>query len=96
MMKTRRLLFRAAGQFPEASWIPIPRLGLLTGIESEAKAGRPSPLSVVLKKLHAVSLIEELSDDRLRLHPLVQEFAADSRPLVLSPGNGGTGCRRIQ
>jgi WD40 repeat protein len=70
-----RLLFRAAGQFPEASWIPVPRLGLLTGIESEAKAGRPSPLNVVLKKLHAVSLIEELSDDRLRLHPLVQEFA---------------------
>jgi hypothetical protein len=66
-----RLLFRAAGQFPEASWIPIPRLGLLTGIEGEAKAGRPSPLNVVLKKLHAVSLIEELSDDRLRLHPLV-------------------------
>ena len=75
-----KLLFRAAGQFPEASWIPIPRLGLLTGIESEAKAGRPSPLSVVLKKLQAVSLIEELSDDRLRLHPLVQEFAASLSP----------------
>jgi WD40 repeat protein len=75
-----RLLFRAAGQFPEASWIPIPRLGLLTGIDSEAKAGRPSPLNVVLKKLHAVSLIEELSDDHLRLHPLVQEFAARLAP----------------
>jgi hypothetical protein len=75
-----RLLFRAAGQFPEASWIPIPRLGLLTGIKNEAKAGRPSPLNVALKKLHAVSLIEELSDDRLRLHPLVQEFAARLAP----------------
>jgi WD40 repeat protein len=75
-----RLLFRAAGQFPEASWIPIPRLSLLTGIESKAKAGRPSPLNVVLKKLYAVSLIEELSDDRLRLHPLVQEFAARLSP----------------
>ena len=71
-----RLLFRAAGQFPEASWIPIPRLGLLTGIESEAKTGYPSPLNVALKKLYTVSLIEELSEDRLRLHPLVQEFAA--------------------
>jgi WD40 repeat protein len=79
-----RLLFRAAGQFPEASWIPIPRLGLLTGIESEAKAGRPSPLNVALKKLHAVSLIEELSDDRLRLHPLVQEFAARLSPAPAS------------
>jgi hypothetical protein len=79
-----RLLFRAAGQFPEASWIPIPRLGLLTGIESEARAGRPSPLNVALKRLHAVSLIEELSDDRLRLHPLVQEFAARLSPAPTS------------
>jgi hypothetical protein len=71
-----RLLFRALGQFPEASWIPISRLGLLTGIESETKLGRPSPLTVALKKLYGVSLIGELSEDRLRLHPLVQEFAA--------------------
>jgi hypothetical protein len=78
--KDAQLLFRAAGQFPEASWIPIPRLGLLTGVESEAKPGRPSPISIVLKKLHAVSLIEELADDRLRLHPLVQEFATRLSP----------------
>jgi len=78
--KDAQSLFRAAGQFPEASWIPLPRLGLLTGIESEAKAGHPSPLNVVLKKLNAVSLIEELSEDRLRLHPLVQEFAARLSP----------------
>jgi FOG: WD40 repeat len=78
--KDARLFFRAAGQFPEASWIPISRLGLLTGIETEAKLGRPSPLNVALKKLHAVSLIEELTEDRLRLHPLVQEFAARLSP----------------
>ncbi len=71
-----KLLFRAAGQFPEASWILIPRLGLLTGIDSEAKSGYPSSLSVTLKKLHMVSLIDEFSEDRLRLHPLVQKFAA--------------------
>ncbi len=71
-----QLLFGAAGQFPEASWISIPRLGLLTGIENEIAPGHPSSLSIALKKLHAISLIEELTDERLRLHPLVQDFAA--------------------
>ncbi len=79
--KDAQLLFRAAGQFSEASWIPIARLGLLIGIETEAKPGYPSKLSVILKKLHTVSLIEELTEDRLRLHPLVQEFAAQLSPL---------------
>jgi WD40 repeat protein len=76
-------LFRAAGQFPEASWLPFPRLALLTGIEGKSKAGHPSPLSKALKKLHAVSLIEELSEDRMRLHPLVQEFAEQLSPTTL-------------
>jgi hypothetical protein len=75
-----RLVFRAAGQFPEASWIPTARLGLLTGIEAEAEPGYPASLARALKKLHAVSLIEELTGDRLRLHPLVQEFAARLSP----------------
>lgn len=68
-------IFRAAGQFPEATWVPVARLGLLTGIDAEAKPGHHAPLSAALRKLHVVSLIEELTDDRLRLHPLVQEFA---------------------
>lgn len=75
-----KLLFRAAGQFPEASWIPISRLGLVTGIESNAEPGYPADLGAALKKLHIVSLIEELTDERLRLHPLVQEFAAHLSP----------------
>lgn len=79
--KDARLLFRAAGQFPEATWIPAARLGLLTGIEAEVGLGRPAPLTRTLKKLHEVSLIEELTGERLRLHPLVREFAAG-----LSPG----------
>ncbi len=70
-----KLLFRAAGQFPEASWIPIPRLGLLTGIESESKPGYSSQLSVAIRKLHDLSLIE-LADYQIRLHPLGTEFAA--------------------
>jgi len=75
-----RLVFRAAGQFPEASWIPTARLGLLTGVEAEAQPGHPAPLARALRKLHAVSLIEELTGERLRLHSLVQEFAARLSP----------------
>jgi len=71
-----RLLFRTAGQLPAGTWIPISRLGLLTGITAGVAPGRPAPLTRALKKLHDVSLIEELTNERLRLHPLVQEFAA--------------------
>jgi WD40 repeat protein len=83
--KDARLLFRAAGQFPEATWIPTARLGLLTGIVAEAKPGRPAPLTRALKKLHAVSLIEELTSDRLRLHQLVRELAARQTPKEEAP-----------
>jgi WD40 repeat protein len=71
-----RLLFQAAGQFPEATWIPTARLGLLTGITDEAEPGHPAPLTRGLNGLHAVSLIEELQQGQVRLHPLVREFAA--------------------
>jgi hypothetical protein len=77
-----RLLFQAAGQFPEATWIPTARLGLLTGITDEAKPGHPAPLTRGLNRLQAVSLIEELTGDRLRLHPLVREYAAG----LVAPG----------
>jgi WD40 repeat protein len=75
-----RVLFRAAGQLPEGAWIPVSRLGILTGITGVQKPGHPSPLLRAIKKLRAVSLIEELSADRLRLHPLVQEFASGLSP----------------
>ena len=79
--KDAQLLFRARGPISRSELDPnITHLGLLTGIETEARLGRPSPLNVALKKLHAVSLIEELTEDRLRLHPLVQEFAARLSP----------------
>ena len=75
-----RLLFRAAGQFPEATWIPTARLGLLTALADEGRPGYPAPLTRALKKLYDVSLIEELTGERLRLHPLVQEFAGKLSP----------------
>lgn len=75
-----RRLFLAAGQFPEATLLPVARLALLAGVEYEAPPGRASPLARALKQLHTVSLIEELTHDQLRLHPLVQEFAAELSP----------------
>jgi WD40 repeat protein len=71
-----QLLFRAAGQFQEGTWIPIARLGLATGIKANTDPGYPSPLARALRKLHAVSLLEELVGGYLRLHPLVREFSA--------------------
>jgi hypothetical protein len=72
----------AAGQLHEAELIPIPRLGLLTGLAVEAKPGYPVPLTQALKKLYTASLIEELTADRLRLHPLVHVFAAQLSPVA--------------
>ncbi len=79
--KDAQLVFRAAGQFPEAAWIPVVRLGLLTGIEAGVfRSSYPTSLNRALRKLHDVSLVEELTNDRLRLHPLVHDFAAKLLP----------------
>lgn len=78
-----RLALLAAGQLQEAELIPISRLGLLTGLATQAKPGHPAPLTQALKKLQTTSLIEELTTDRLRLHPLVHAFAAQISPATL-------------
>ncbi|MCL4528588.1 MAG: DUF4062 domain-containing protein, partial [Chloroflexi bacterium] len=70
-----RYLFLAAGLFPEGTPTPTARLGLLTGIESSAETGHAAPLTRTIRRLQAISLIQELTTDRLRLHPLVREFA---------------------
>ena len=44
------------------------------------KPGHPSPLKRALKRLHDVRLVEELLEHRVRLHPLVREFAAALTP----------------
>lgn len=75
-----RLLLLAAGQFPEAERIPIGRLELLTGLSDQAPPGRPSSIRVSLRRLRNISLIEELREDHVRLHPLVQEFTALRAP----------------
>lgn len=72
-----RYLFLAAGQFPEGTWIPTVRLGLLTGIKASAETGHAAPLSRTIRRLQTISLIQEMTTERLRLHPLVREFASN-------------------
>ena len=81
-----QLVFRVAGQFPETAVIPAITLGLFTGVPFLAGAGRPSPLKRSLRRLHDVRLVEELHANRVRLHPLVREFAARLTPPSETPG----------
>lgn len=75
-----RLALLAAGQLREAELIPISRLSLLTGLSAEARPGYPNEITKTLRKLYTASLIEELTSERLRLHPLVHAFAAQLAP----------------
>ena len=77
---TARLLLRVAGQFTEAAAIPTTTLGLFTGVLDASEPGDPSPLRRALKRLHDVRLVEELLENRVRLHPLVREFAESLTP----------------
>ena len=74
--ESARLLLRVASLFPESSAVPIARLGLLAGLADEARPGRLSPLRRAVKRLDDACLVERLEADRLRLHPLIREFAA--------------------
>jgi WD40 repeat protein len=71
-----RLLLRVASLFPESSAVPIARLSMLAGLAVEARSGRLSPFRRAVKRLEDACLVERLEADRLRLHPLIREFAA--------------------
>jgi uncharacterized delta-60 repeat protein len=75
-----RLLLRVAGQFDEAASISTNTLGLFAGVSHTHKPAIPSPLRRALKRLHDVRLVEELLEHRVRLHPLVREFAEALTP----------------
>ena len=75
-----RLLLRAAGQLPEATLIPIARLGLMTGLYDREADFFGSPLILALWELKDTSLVEELREGQVWLHPLVCEFAARQTP----------------
>jgi WD40 repeat protein len=78
--ETARLLLRVAGQFAEAASISTNTLGLFAGVSRIHKPAHPSPLRRALKRLHDVRLVEELLEHRVRLHPLVREFAEALTP----------------
>ena len=71
-----QLALKAAGQLHEGELISTHLLNLLTKLKLETKPGHPSPLGRTLKKLFEFSLIEELSTENLRLHPLVFAFVS--------------------
>ena len=75
-----RLLLRVAGQFAEAASISTNTLGLFAGVSHIHRPAHPSPLRRALKRLHDVRLVEELLEHRVRLHPLVREFAGALTP----------------
>jgi WD40 repeat protein len=73
--ESARLVLRVAGQFAEAASISTSALGLFAGVLDTQKPAVPSPLRRALKRLHDVRLVEDLVEHRVRLHPLVREFA---------------------
>ena len=78
--ESARLLLRVASLFSESIAVPLSRLGLLAGLGDEARPGRRSPLRRAAQRLDDSCLVERLESDRLRLHPLIREFAAAQTP----------------
>lgn len=71
-----RRALQTAALLPEAEQIPRARLALLTSLPDTAEEGYASPLEDALAALRDLSLVEELTADEVRLHPLVREFVA--------------------
>ena len=71
-----KLLLKVAGQLPESDYIPLARLGLLAAIPEEPADLYTPSLGEIALQLADASLIERLENNRVRLHPLVREFAA--------------------
>jgi WD40 repeat protein len=73
--ESARLLLCIGSLFAESMAVPIPRLGLLGNLRDASRAGRLSPLRRSVRELEAACLVEILEGDRIRLHPLIREFA---------------------
>jgi hypothetical protein len=69
-----RKILQMAGLFGIATKIPVARLGLLAKIPEEGSFFEVT-LAQALSHLYDASLIEELKEGHIRLHPLVHEFA---------------------
>jgi WD40 repeat protein len=77
-------LFKLASYFPEAAAIPIRLVGLAAGLGESM--GIFEPLWEARLQLQESSLLEELSEDQVQLHPLVRAFG---QRLVTEEGNKG-------
>lgn len=66
-------LFKLAAYFPEATAIPLWLLGLAAGL-GETGNTRLEPLGRARTQLQRWSMIEVLTDEQIRLHPLIREF----------------------
>jgi WD40 repeat protein len=67
-----RNLFKLASFFPEAAPIPLWLLGLATNLGESGDIFEP--LGEARLHLQEVSLMETLTEEQVRLHPLVREF----------------------
>lgn len=75
--EARRTL-RTGTLFGESANVSRAHLSLLTSLSEEAEDGYDSPFDEALLELRNWSLIEEMPDGDLRLHPLVREFVMQS------------------
>lgn len=75
-----RLVLQAAALLGEAVQIPRARLVLLIGLSDESTEGFPTPLEQALVVLHDLWLVEDLTEQEIRLHPLVGQFAVGTIP----------------
>ncbi|WP_437314415.1 effector-associated domain EAD1-containing protein [Sorangium sp. So ce385] len=71
-----RHALKVAALLRNAAHVSRATLAHLTGLSDEAKNGYPAPLEQALNELSEWSLVEELTQKAIRLHPLVREFAA--------------------
>jgi len=74
------LTLRVLAEFPENEMVPRHRVGLAAGLSHEPQRGRPDALSVAVEELMTASLVDDLEGARLRLHPLVRDFARSLTP----------------
>jgi len=70
--KEAQRMFLLASYFPEATPIPLWLLGLASGLGENGDIFEP--LGQARFHLLELSLLEELSNEQVRLHPLVREF----------------------
>jgi hypothetical protein len=77
-----REVLQTAALLGEATQVRRATLALLSGLgdKARAKPGYPAPLEEALIELAGLSLVETLTEEEIRLHPLVTAFAEKQIP----------------